>query len=165
MFGRVTCLYSFVCVSKWLLVFLSLCPSLKSFIIACVSLPAATSALSSLYPDIILQDTIIMSRPLVCPMHTLSAQVYFHVSNTCHVCLYFTHLNSSFNFLSLILILYIFLFPSLCNFLDLYSLWCSPALCNSPLFVFTWCFSSVPLMLLFLIPLSFRTRSLVGSSR
>lgn len=46
-----------------------ICASLKIFISACVSLLAATSALSSLYPDIILQDTIIMSRPLVWLFH------------------------------------------------------------------------------------------------
>lgn len=48
------------------------CASLKIFISASVSLQAATSALSSAYPGIILQDTIIMSRPLVW-LHTLSA--------------------------------------------------------------------------------------------
>ena len=70
--------------------------SLKIFISASVSLLAATSALSSLYPGIILQDTIIMSRPLVWLLHTLFALLKsraddaggggfdFSASTTCH---------------------------------------------------------------------------------
>ncbi len=79
---RVICIILFltvlvhVCVCVCLSASLSVRMCVTKDFCQCLRVPAvvaATSAQSSLYPCIILQDTIIMSRPLVWLLHTLSA--------------------------------------------------------------------------------------------